>query len=151
LNGGSSTFIAVDTTFTSGTTTDRQYQGAVALNWDILNGLQNSARNAQAKARLLRAQESRDALSRNLEADVHQALNTYRLAIERQSVARSSFESATENLKLTQQKYNVGSTTILDLIDAQVSLARADADRVSALAAMRIAEAQLNRVRGKNE
>ncbi len=151
LNGGSSTFIAVDTTFTSGTTTDRQYQGAVALNWDILNGLQTSSRNAQAKARLLRAQESRDALARNLEADVHQALNTYREAIERQAVAQSSLESATENLKLTQQKYNVGSTTILDLIDAQVSLARADADRVSALAAIRIAEAQLNRVRGKNE
>ena len=151
LNGGSATFVAVDTTFTSGATTDRQYQGTVALNWDILNGLQTSSRNAQAKARLLRAQESRDALARNLEADVHQALNTYRLAIERQAVAQSSLESATENLKLTQQKYNVGSTTILDLIDAQVSLARVDADRVSALAAMRIAEAQLNRVRGKNE
>ena len=59
--------------------------------------------------------------------------------------------AVTENLKLTQQKYNVGSTTILELIDSQVSLTRAAATRVQALAAIRMAEAQLNRVRGRIE
>ena len=130
---------------------DQALHGTLAVNWDILNELRNSSRTSTAKARVLRAEESRDALRRNLEAEVHQALLTYREALERELVANRSYESATENLKLTQQKYNVGSTTILDLIDAQVSLTRAAADRVTALATIRVAEAQLSRVRGQAE
>ena len=63
-------------------------------------------------------------------------------------MARRAVESATENLNLTQQKYNVGSATILELIDAEVQLQRARSDAVSALAAMRVAEAFIERVRG---
>jgi outer membrane protein TolC len=60
-------------------------------------------------------------------------------------------ESARENLNLVQQKYNVGSATILDLIDSQVSLLRAASELVSALADIRIAEAAVDRVRGIGE
>jgi outer membrane protein len=63
-------------------------------------------------------------------------------------VATSAIESATENLKLTQEKYNVGSATILDLIDAQVQLQRASSQGVTARAAIRVAEATLEHVRG---
>jgi outer membrane protein TolC len=65
--------------------------------------------------------------------------------------AQRGLESATENLKLTQEKYNVGSSTILELIDAQVQLETAQSDRVKALAAIHVAEAQINRVRGQAE
>jgi outer membrane protein TolC len=82
---------------------------------------------------------------------VHQALLAYREAIARDQVARRALESATENLKLTQEKYNVGSATILDLIDAQVQLQRAQSDGVSALAAIHVAEAQLDRARGQGQ
>jgi len=54
-------------------------------------------------------------------------------------------------MKLTQEKYNVGSSTILDLIDAQVQLQTAQSNLVKALAAIRVAEAQINRVRGRAE
>jgi len=60
-------------------------------------------------------------------------------------------ESASENLNLIQQKYNVGSATILDLIDAQVQLQRAASELVSALADIRVAEALVDRVRGTGE
>jgi outer membrane protein TolC len=42
----------------------------------------------------------------------------------------------------------VGSSTILDLIDAQVSATRAASDRVRAMASIRVADAQVSRVRG---
>lgn len=130
---------------------DQVLRGQIALNWDVFNGLATESRIASANARLLRAEEARNALHRNLEAEVHQALLAYREALERERVANRSFESALESLKLTQQKYNVGSTTILDLIDAQVSLTRAAAERVTALATIRVAEAGLSRVRGQAE
>jgi len=132
-------------------TTDQQWSGSLALNWDIFTGFATQARIASARARELRSQETQAALYRNLESEVHQALQTYREALERDRVARRGLESAVENLKLTQEKYNVGSATILDLIDAQVQLQRAQSDTVVALAAIRVAEAQLNRVRGRAE
>jgi outer membrane protein TolC len=131
--------------------TDRSIGASIALNWDIFDGLSTDSRIASARARFLRAREARDALRRNLESEVHAALLVYREAIERSNVARRALESAEENLKLTQQKYNVGSATILDLIDSQVQLQRARSQGVAALAAMRVGEAALDRVRGRSE
>ena len=131
--------------------TDRTFGGQIALTWNLFDGLATDSRIASARARLLRAEEARNSLNRNLEAEVHQALLAYREAVERGRVATSSVESATENLKLTQQKYNVGSATILDLIDSQVQLQRAQSDRVTALASIRVAEAQIDMVRGRGD
>lgn len=131
--------------------TDRFTGATLALNWDVFDGMATAARVSSARARVLRAEESKSALTRNLQSDVEQALLAYREALERDRVARRALDSATENLKLTQEKYNVGSATILELIDAQVQLQRAQSDGVSALAAIRVAEAQIDRVRGRAE
>ena len=131
--------------------TDRQTSASIALNLDLFDGFAMDARSAAAKSQLMRAQDVRDALRRNLEGEVHQALLAYNEAVQRDQVARRALDSATENLKLTQEKYNVGSATILELIDAQVQLQRAQSDGVSALAAIRVAEAQIDRARGRAE
>ena len=104
---------------------------------------------ATARGQLLRARETRDALLRNLESEVHRALLGYQEAIERTALANRTVESATENENLLQQKYNVCSATILDLVDSQVQLQRAQVSLVSALAAIRVAEATLAQVRGR--
>jgi outer membrane protein TolC len=131
--------------------TDKQMALQVALNWDIVDGLSADARNAAATARMSRAQTNRDQLHRNLVSEIHETLLLYRAAVVGLEVAQRAEESALESVKLTQQKYNVGSSTILDLIDAQVQLQRAQSDRVSAAAAIRVAEAQVDKVRGKQE
>ncbi len=140
-----------DTSSTSESKTDRTTRASIALNWDFFDGFATDAQNASSQARLVRAQETYDALQRNLAAEVQQALLSYREAIETVAVAQSAVESAAENLKLTQQKYNVGSATILDLIDAQVQLQRAENQDVSARAGVRIAEAGIRRVSGRND
>lgn len=127
---------------------DRQVTGRVALSWDFFDGLAASSRNAGARAQLARAQAAYDVLRRNLASEVHEALLTYQQALGAEAVARSAVESASESMKLTQQKYNVGSATILDLIDAQVQLQRAQSQFVSALAGIRVAEARIEQVRG---
>lgn len=129
----------------------RTLSGSIALNWNIFDGFAADSRNAAARARVLRAQNARDVMRRNLESDVHEALVAYDAAVKRRVVAQRAIDSATENLKLTQQKYNVGSATILDLVDAQVQMQRAQSDGVSALVAIRVAEAQVDRVRGSGE
>jgi outer membrane protein TolC len=130
------------------TATDHVMSGSVALNWDLFDGLAREGRNQSAKARLIRAQESRDALYRNLQSEVHQVVLLHEAVIVGEEVARRSLDSAEESMKLNQEKYNVGSSTILDLINAQVSYQRAAANLVSARAAIKQAEARIDQVRG---
>ncbi len=81
--------------------------------------------------------------------EVREAISTAAQANEGLIVAQEQVESAREDLKLSQEKYNVGSGTILDLIDAQVALQRARSQYVQALTQVRVAEAQIERVRGR--
>lgn len=140
-----------DQVTSSRTSTERSWSASIALTLPLFNGMATESRIASAQARLQRADDTRDALWRNLDSDVQQAALQYRQAVVQNEVAAQAVASAEENLKLTQQKYNVGSATILDLIDAQVQLQRVQSDAVSALAGIRVAEAQLDRVRGRNE
>ena len=135
----------------SSSSTDRVMSGQIALNWDVFDGFAIDSRVASARSQFVRAQETRDALRRGLQGEVHQALLDYQQALARERVARRALDAAAENVKLTQQKYNVGSATTLELINAQVQLQRADSDQVAALAAIRVAEAGLDRVRGRSE
>jgi outer membrane protein TolC len=130
---------------------DRDLRAQVALRWDIFSLGTVDARIASAKATLMNVQEQRDALRRNLASEVRQAILAHLEASESQVAAQRGLESATESLKLTQEKYNVGSSTILELIDAQVQLQTAQSNVVRALAAIRVAEAQINRVRGMSQ
>lgn len=132
-------------------TSDTRYSATLGVSVPIFDGFATDAQNASARARLMRSRETRDALVRNLESEVRQALLQHQEAVEREVLGRRTLESAAENLNLVQQKYNVGSSTILDLIDAQVQLQRAQSDLVSAMAAIRVADATLDRVRGRGE
>lgn len=142
-----------DTTVSTSLTTvsDPNYRVSLSLNLDLFDGFATDARIAGARARLLTDRESRDALMRNLENEVRQVLLAHQEASERETLSRRALESARENLNLVQQKYNVGSATILDLIDSQVQLQRAEGDLVSSLAAILVARASIERVRGRSE
>jgi len=130
---------------------DRLYSGQIGFTWNIFTGFGNEASIASSRARVMRAKDTFESLERNLAGEVQQILQTYREVVEGYNVTQRAIESATENLKLTQQKYNVGSSTILDLIDAQVQLQSAQSDAVSALAGMRVAEAAVEKVRGRGD
>ncbi len=153
------TFYYDDSTLASGTsqkrvtenTSDTQYRATLAFSLPIFDGFATDSRIAGARSRLLRSRETHSALVRNLESEVRQTMLGQQEAVERERLARQTLESASENLNLVQQKYNVGSATILDLIDSQVQLQRAQSDLVSALAAIRVADATLTRVRGRSE
>jgi outer membrane protein TolC len=145
-------FVApIDSIESTSSKTKNAYSGAIAVNLPIFDGFATDSRVAAARSQLLNATETHAALLRNLESEVRQSLLSYQEATEREGLARRAMESASENLNLIQQKYNVGSATILDLIDAQVQLQRAASELVSALADIRVAEALVDRVRGKGE
>ena len=71
------------------------------------------------------------------------------MADETRNLAEQTEGSAQEDFNLAQEKYNLGAATILDVLDAQVSLTRAQNDRVNALFDYLVAVARLNNAVGK--
>lgn len=145
------TILASDSTIAASNESDRQLRASIAINWNIFDGFATDAAIASARARRMRAQSAYEQQRRNLEGEVRQVLLAYREATEGLQVAIRGLESAEESHKLIQQKYNVGSATILELIDAQVQLQRAANAEVGARAAIKVAEAAVARVRGARQ
>jgi outer membrane protein TolC len=102
----------------------------------------------EATARSEQARYAYEKKRLDLEVELRSTINAARQANEGIEVAKSGLESAQEDLKLSQEKYNVGSGTILDLLDAQVNLQKAQQQYVLALTQARVAEAQIERARG---
>ena len=70
--------------------------------------------------------------------EVEQAYITVTETAERIGATEKAIESARENLRLAQGRYDAGVGTILDLTDAQLSLSTAEADNVTALTDYRV-------------
>lgn len=114
--------------------------------FDGVIGRKGAIQTAQARAEQDRYAYEKKKLDVGVE--VREAINNARQANEGVAVAKSGLLSAEEDLKLSQEKYNVGSGTILELLDAQVNLQKARQQYVAALTQARIAEAQIERARG---
>ena len=56
--------------------------------------------------------------------------------------------SAEEDLKLVQEKYSVGSATILEVLDAQVSLIRSNSSLINIIHDARVEEMNLKAILG---
>jgi outer membrane protein TolC len=115
----------------------------------IFDGFNAKGQIRQAEARKLQANYQLRDQELKISVEVEEVLQAISLSRERIDVARDGLAAAAEDLKLSQEKYNVGSATVLELIDAQVNHVRAQSDYVSALADAHVAVVQLRRVRGE--
>lgn len=122
---------------------------SLGLSVPIFDGRNARGAIQQARARKLQAEYEVRSQELAVGVDVQAALQAASQARERIQVTRDEQAAAEEDLKLSQEKYNVGSATVLELIDAQVALTRARSDYISALADAQVAQMQLRRARGE--
>jgi outer membrane protein len=118
------------------------------MNVPVFDGFNAKGQIDQAEARKLQAYYQMRDEELKIAVEVEEVLQAISLSRDRIEVARDGMAAAAEDLKLSQEKYNVGSATVLELIDAQVNHVRAQSDFVSALADAHVAMVQLRRVRG---
>jgi outer membrane protein TolC len=137
-------------TYSNSSEADVSKRGQVAIVWDAFDFSIDGGITG-ARANVVRAQDNYNVLVRNLEADMRQALFAYQQSLEGTRVGERSVEAAVENLKLIQQKYNVGSATILDLNTAVANAQEAAVNLVGYRATVRIAEAAIERLRGRGD
>ncbi|MBK7141550.1 MAG: TolC family protein [bacterium] len=136
-NGGSS--------WESGTTMTYGF----ALTWNIFDGFQRE-QNVTARRVAFNNAKASAADARNLTAsDIKSTYLEIEQLREQKKVSQENVDAATEDLKITQEKYNLGAATILDLLNAQVSLKQAQVSLIQADFDLNLSVSRLENSMGK--
>lgn len=121
----------------------------LALDIPIWDNAQRELRIARAATQRAIAQATRDDTARGVSRDVVDAYYGYNTARAAAELARTAVVVARENLRVQQERYAAGATTIIDLITAQVDMADAEAGLVQARQQTRLALAGLESILGR--
>jgi outer membrane protein len=121
-----------------------------SLNFPLFNNF--SREDQMLRARVARdnsAAQLRDARLAAQQSFVQQ-FGALRTAEARIRIQQASVQAAEEDLRVMQQRYNLGASTLLDLLTSQSQLNQARADLIQARQDYRIARAQLEAMIGRD-
>jgi outer membrane protein TolC len=128
---------------------NRDWQIGLELRWNIFDGGNKIARYREAKALL----EASQAGVRDAELQIWQQVEQAHVNVveseERIGAAQKAVESAQENFRLSQGRFDAGVGTIIELTDAQLALTQAQATEAQALSDYKISIARLERSLGR--
>lgn len=124
-------------------------QFAVNVSLPIWNGGLREVSVARARAERNVAKAEREERERGAAEEMAGAYNGYNTARAATELARVGIVAATENYRVQRARYREGSTTILDLLEAQVALSEAESALVQSRYAARLALAQLEALLGR--
>jgi outer membrane protein len=128
------------------------YSGRLSffLSYPIFNNFQREQQVVSAKVAQVNAQASlRDAQLGAVQL-LTQNIGAIRGASQRVAVGVASVAAAEEDVRVQQQRYNIGASTLLDLITSQAALATAQQALIQARYDYRIARAQLEALIGRD-
>ena len=120
-----------------------------SLSFPIWNNGQREIEVSQARVARDVARTIRQDLERVVRRDVTGAYDTYQTSRAAVDLASIGVQVGRENYRMQEMRYRAGASTILDLLDAQVSLAEAEADLVEARYETRLALARLEAMLGR--
>lgn len=121
----------------------------LSLSIPIFNGFAREGQVANANINKANAAATlRDAKLGAQQLSV-QYLDALHLGQEQVIVQTASVAAATENLRVVQQRYNLGLSTIVDLLTAQTTLNQAQANLIAAHNTVRLAAAQIEALIGQ--
>ncbi len=121
----------------------------LGLSWPLWSSGQREVAVAEARTRSNVARAIRADLERGARADVTEALAAYRTARASVELSETALAVAQENYRVQESRYRAGAATVLDLRDAQVNLAQAEAELVQARYGTRLALAGLEAMLGR--
>lgn len=119
------------------------------LSYPLWNNGQREIEATRARVNRDVARAIRDDLERVVRRDVTSSYDGYQTSIAAVELARVGVTVATQNYRMQELRYRAGASTILDLLDAQVGLAEAQADLAGARYEARLALARLEAILGR--
>ena len=111
--------------------------------WDIFSGLQNVGALKKARAQSRAAGHAADFQSRRARTEAVQAALDLRAAREKLNVAREAVAAAREGLRIMENMYREGLTSMVDLLDVQAGATMAEGNLVQAEHDLRVAMARV--------
>ena len=121
----------------------------VSFSWPLWNNALREITVSRATTAREVARAVRKDIELALRRDVVEAYEAYEAARAAADLAATAVVVATENLRVQQERYRAGATTIIDLITSQVSLSEADAGLVQARHSTRLALSGLEAILGR--
>ncbi len=116
----------------------------VVLNVNLFNGGADRARIVEAQANHQRAVAQRERLASAIALEVHDAFLGLQTARERVGVAKDAVSQAEESLRIVQDRYDNGLTTIVELLDSETALTAARTNLTRTLYEATLGQAKLD-------
>lgn len=122
----------------------------LSLRWPLFDGFSREQQivnaNVQRDVQAARTEDAR----RQVRTNLIRLLANLQAAEEQIVISDASLEAATEDLRVQQQRYDVGVSTIVELLSSQVSLDQAEVALVQARFDYQIARAELEALVGRS-
>ena len=128
------------------------YSGRLSfsLSYPLFNNFQREEQVVRAKVAEVNAKAALRDTELGAQESLTQNIGALRSASQRVAVQAASVAAAEEDVRVQQQRYNIGASTLLDLITSQAALAQAQQALIQARYDYRIARAQLEALIGRD-
>ena len=121
----------------------------LGISYPLFNGFSREDQIARAEASARNASATYADARRRARAELERVLSALRLAEEQIALTRQAVEVAREDLRVQDERYKLGMSTILDRITSQVNLMDAERAEVAARYDYEIARAELEALMGR--
>jgi len=126
------------------------WNAGAQVSWNIFDGALTRGRVIEAEARHRRARIDLDDTGRNIELEVRTAYSNFIEAKEVLESQKKVQEQAEEALRLAEARMSAGTSTQLDVLNAQTALTEARTTQVQSLHDYSVTRARLERAIGEN-
>ena len=121
---------------------------SIGLRWNLFNGFSDKARIEESKSALRRSEADQAHANSAIQLQVRRAYADLRAAAQRIEVTDAAVAEAEESLRITQNRYEAGFSTVTDLLRTETALLEARTRRLAAIHDQRIAAAMLELAAG---
>jgi outer membrane protein TolC len=128
---------------------DNGWLVGVQSQWDIFDGRATAGRVAQARSVLEQTRLSLTEAQLAAEVEVRRAFSQWQEASELAEASQRVVEQATEAVRLANARYSAGTSTQLDVLQAQVDLTTARTNQLQAYYGYNVAVAALRKAVGQ--
>lgn len=128
---------------------DYNWYTGVSLSIPIFQGFSRIANHSRARLNYKYSQEILDQTQKDIALEVKEAYFLAKQAKRKITMTEDGIKSAEANLELAAEKYKLGSGTMLDQINAQVSNTQAQSNYIQALYEYKLGLARLEKAMGQ--